>query len=93
MPAQVFDLVQLKLEPHGSLFVVFRERSDGPRGRVIPNWHEFAPAQDMESLGMSVIAFLLGNLSDQDLSALRKAVQGRIDERKAERREAAHADS
>jgi len=50
-----------------------------------------APPKDLESLGLSVIHYLLRDLSEQDLSALRKAVQGRIDERKAQRREAAHA--
>ena len=50
-----------------------------------------APDKDLESLGLSVIQYLLRDLTEHDLNALRKAVQGRIDERKAEQREAAHA--
>jgi len=50
-----------------------------------------ADPESLQSLGLSVIRYLLRDLTEHDLNALRKAVQGRIDERKAEQREAAHA--
>lgn len=37
----------LKLEPHGSLFVVFRERAKAPPAMPGRNWDEFTPVQNI----------------------------------------------
>ncbi len=39
--------VPLKLDPHGSVFVVFRERGNAPHGKQGRNWEDFATTQSI----------------------------------------------